>query len=80
MRRKKIKKPFRYAFRLVLEIGTIEHEIAQQTLRSAGLDPKSPTKDYEIFLGSVKEKTLYDDMISANSRAIRKQNQKRLAL
>lgn len=74
------KKRFKYLFQVILEKGTIEYEIAQQTLRSRGNDPTSPTGDYEIFVGNVKEKSLYDDMLRANARAIRKQNQLRLKI
>lgn len=71
---------FARPFKLSLEKGTIAHKIAQQTLKSYGDDPQSPTGDYEIFRGSIAEKSLYDDMLAANAKLVRKEQQKRLAL
>jgi len=76
----KEKKRKRYQFKLSIERGTLRHAIAQQTLRFVKADPKSPTGDYDIFVGTIEEKTLYDDMIKANGKKIRKQEQKQLEL
>lgn len=79
MYRKRHKKK-RYGFRIILEKGTIRHKIALQSLQSMGDDPTSPTHDYEIFIGTIAQKTLYDDMIRANTRIINREEQTRLKI
>lgn len=63
-----------------LEKGTLRHTIAQQCLISKGVDPKH--KDQEMFTdnGDHTMRSLYEDMIQANIRAIRKQENDRLKL
>jgi len=70
----------RYQFQVIVEKDTLRHDIARQTLRFDKIDPDSPTGDYLIYVGTVAEKTLYDDMIKANGRKIRKQDQQQLEL
>lgn len=65
-----------------LEKDTIRYRIALQTLIYKCNDPTSPTGDIVIFTdGGDKDLwALYEDMVAANMKAIRKEERKRLAL